>query len=518
MSTLKNIPWKYILLASILIVNLIPISTSHDLNMSSTSNGSFYYVGGSGPGNYSTIQEAINVSQSGDTVFVYQGIYYEHLIVDKSLTMIGEKQEQTIIHGSNMGDNPCITSIGSNILIDNFTIVWADWEHHEPGIRIYSDNTIVKNCNISNHDKGIILTPSAENCTISNNIFYNIHEGIWLWQPGSHKHLIQNNIFTNNNFGIKLSLSTNNIIKNNTFIKHSSIAILLQKSHDNIFYQNTFTKNSRGIVMEENSKDNRIYHNNFINNLIHVMANGLNAWNLHYPIGGNFWDDYEGKDFDNDGFGDQPYLINGGLNQDNFPFMGPDQWNDDPLDVTIQIPNEGFIDQTIYCNATPSGGYPSYSYYWDFGDNYTTNQQNPQHSYSASGIFNIQLLVTDAANKTFSVSQNIHIYPNDEYPPEISIQSPIYGLTIFNKNIFEINKPFSVIIGPVSIEILALDYETRITELTVTMNDIISESIAGSYFFFDWSTASPGQYSLNIKARDLAGNSAQDSITILKIF
>ena len=51
----------------------------------STSRGNWLYVGGSGPGNYSKIQDAINASSNGDTVFVYDDSspYLENLIINK---------------------------------------------------------------------------------------------------------------------------------------------------------------------------------------------------------------------------------------------------------------------------------------------------------------------------------------------------------------------------------------------------------------------------------------------------
>ena len=39
--------------------------------------GNTLYVGGSGEGNYTKIQDAINNASDGDTVFVYNGTYYE---------------------------------------------------------------------------------------------------------------------------------------------------------------------------------------------------------------------------------------------------------------------------------------------------------------------------------------------------------------------------------------------------------------------------------------------------------
>jgi hypothetical protein len=50
------------------------------------------YVGGTGPGNYTSIQSAINDATSGDTVFVYSGTYYENIVIDVSINLIGENK------------------------------------------------------------------------------------------------------------------------------------------------------------------------------------------------------------------------------------------------------------------------------------------------------------------------------------------------------------------------------------------------------------------------------------------
>ena len=59
------------------------------------------YVGGVNPGNYSKIQDAINDSVDGDTVYVFDDSspYYENIIVDKSINLIGEDKNTTVIHG-----------------------------------------------------------------------------------------------------------------------------------------------------------------------------------------------------------------------------------------------------------------------------------------------------------------------------------------------------------------------------------------------------------------------------------
>jgi pectin methylesterase-like acyl-CoA thioesterase len=55
------------------------------------------YVGGTGPGNFTTIQSAIDASNNGDTVYVYNGTYSEHLIINKTLSLVGEHRDTTNI-------------------------------------------------------------------------------------------------------------------------------------------------------------------------------------------------------------------------------------------------------------------------------------------------------------------------------------------------------------------------------------------------------------------------------------
>ena len=44
------------------------------------------------------IQDGINAANNGDTVFVYNGTYYDNLeIINKSISVIGENKETTII-------------------------------------------------------------------------------------------------------------------------------------------------------------------------------------------------------------------------------------------------------------------------------------------------------------------------------------------------------------------------------------------------------------------------------------
>ncbi|EMR74892.1 parallel beta-helix repeat (two copies) [Thermoplasmatales archaeon SCGC AB-540-F20] len=63
--------------------------------------GTTLYVGGTGPNNYTKIQDAINDASDGYTVFVYNDSspYYESIIIDKSINLVGEDRDSTHIAG-----------------------------------------------------------------------------------------------------------------------------------------------------------------------------------------------------------------------------------------------------------------------------------------------------------------------------------------------------------------------------------------------------------------------------------
>ncbi|MBN1861345.1 MAG: hypothetical protein JW840_07795, partial [Candidatus Thermoplasmatota archaeon] len=106
--------------------------------------GNTLYVGGSGPGNYSKIQNAINNASEGDIIYVFQGTYYEVLSVSKQLCIKGEKKESTIIDAQKKGYTINISADGVNIT--GFTIQNGSYSSNlinEANLFIFSYNNII---------------------------------------------------------------------------------------------------------------------------------------------------------------------------------------------------------------------------------------------------------------------------------------------------------------------------------------------------------------------------------------
>lgn len=72
------------------------------------------------PGDYSTIQEAINAAGSGDIVNVASRVCYEHVVVNKTLSLVGDASGGAVIDGGQMETAVMVTA--DNVTISNFQI------------------------------------------------------------------------------------------------------------------------------------------------------------------------------------------------------------------------------------------------------------------------------------------------------------------------------------------------------------------------------------------------------------
>ncbi len=102
-------------------------------------------------------------------------------------------------------------------------------------------------------------------------------------------------------------------------------------------------------------------------------------------------------------------------------------------------PYNAYVDEDIHFTGSASGGTPNYSYHWDFGNDDTSDEQNPTYNYSEVGVYTVNLTVTDsgraiAYNET---AANITEKPN-ELKLEITEIAGGMGVTATIKNVGEI--------------------------------------------------------------------------------
>ena len=126
---------------------------------------SIIYVGGDGPNNYSRIQNAIDNASNGSIIFVFKGIYYEKILIDREICLIGESRNSTVINGN--GTKDIISIISNDVSISNFTIINGHF-----GIVSYnSSNLIIRDNNIFNNLHGISIHDGSSLILIFGNNF-----------------------------------------------------------------------------------------------------------------------------------------------------------------------------------------------------------------------------------------------------------------------------------------------------------------------------------------------------------
>ncbi len=241
--------------------------------------GNILYVGGSGEGNYTKIQDAINDANPGDTVFVYaySSPYYENLIVDKSISMIGEDKDTTVIEGDWVSEY--VVEISADwVNISGFTIRYGGEEWEATGILSISNFNTISGNNISNNDYyGIRLYYSSGN-TITDNTISNNKYGIDLYESSGNT--ITGNNISNNKYGIYLDESSSNTITDNT-ISNKREGILLFSSNNNNILGNSFFND--GLFVYD-SYDNNV-ENNTVNGKPLVYLEDESDKVIDYEVG-----------------------------------------------------------------------------------------------------------------------------------------------------------------------------------------------------------------------------------------
>jgi len=287
---------------------------------------------------YATIQEALNADATlaGHTIRVDAGVYYENVVVDKSVSLVGEDKFSTIIDGGGLGnvihvranrvnvtgftvrnstfgcsgiyvDHSNGDNISRNIARNNYNGIYVygsaddtvednDVLGNEYGIHLYgsSNNNILGN-NASGNMNGIHLDVSSNNTLSDNNVWSNAWNGIYLYGSGnntlsdnsvrsnvgrgvrlhySSDNTLLGNVVSSNKYGIILYGSERNVLSGDTVSFNNESGILLQGSSGNAFTYNVVSNNTDGIWLIDSS-GNAVWGNNVSSN----DKYGVRLWN-----------------------------------------------------------------------------------------------------------------------------------------------------------------------------------------------------------------------------------------------
>jgi parallel beta-helix repeat protein len=330
------------------------------------------YVGGPGPGNFTTIQDAINISNPGDTIFVFNGTYVENILVNESVNLVGEDRNTTIIDGGGIGDVVRISVSWVNI--SHFTVTNSGTGFFDSGVGVsssrnnvshvisrnnslgiylsWTNNITVYDCQILNNSEGVYLeyvdySIVANSTTIDNrdgiypyysnyNKFVNNNhsdQSDCIYPDHSHFNFISGSTARNCRTGIDLLYSNNNTVINND-ISNTEFVVYSEFSHYNIFADNILSNSTAGIVTWES-------HGN-------TYADNDASWNQNEGI----WLERSNKNiilnntFTNNPFGIVIYRSSDTTVRDNLMtkngiivvgYNSPENWNSHTIDTSNTV-------------------------------------------------------------------------------------------------------------------------------------------------------------------------------------
>jgi parallel beta-helix repeat protein len=240
------------------------------------------------PDDYPTIQQAVNCASDGDTVFVRKGQYNETVTVYKSLFLLGEDNQSTIIDANSVG--PDLLIIHDNVNVTGFTIrntpapppkgslPFSSYPTQDSGIEISNvSHCFIYRNYLTDNARGVCIENSSQICVTQNEFGQNYKCVELVSSTNNHiMHNVINGGCTDFAHGIIITSSTNNYVVNNT-ITGASAAIALHSASENTFRDNKLTNNYMNFAVTGNNISS------FINNV--DTSNTLDGKPIYYWIG-----------------------------------------------------------------------------------------------------------------------------------------------------------------------------------------------------------------------------------------
>ena len=269
-------------LGFILILVFSSLFASVATNLAWAENTTWTVDGDSPEADFSSIQAAINAAANGDTIHVRMGHYYEHVVVNKQVNLIGENKT-SIIDGNSTGD--VVTVAANNVELSGFTI-------QNSGRRIVTDGPPPMGFPVYEDMCGVYLYGYTGSNISGNRIMQNF---VGLNIESTSNVIVSKNQIINNygDCGIRVAFSSSITLSGNEINLNPLCGAVIFQCTSSAVTENQITENQNsGIVISFLSRFITVSKNNITNNAYH----GLNLANAveNYVFGNNISGNYYG--------------------------------------------------------------------------------------------------------------------------------------------------------------------------------------------------------------------------------
>ncbi len=280
--------------------------------LSTPSSGTTIIVDDDGGEDYETIQEAVDNAVAGDEIRVYEGIYLERVTVEKTLSLMGNGSDVTVVDGENKVD---VITINANwVNLSGFKVLGQGVSTSSAGIKVTGNfcrifrNSCTKNGNgivvgsgfskpmnsrsfvenntcYLNEMNGILLNYAHNNTIVNNTCLENKGAGISI-EKGDRNTLKDNICAKNSEGGLKIR-GSHNLVDNNSCLENSYYGVYLGNSHANTLTNNILGTNEIGILVVGESRDDQVHQNTFQEN--EEAMNASEAEGNYINATNNWW-------------------------------------------------------------------------------------------------------------------------------------------------------------------------------------------------------------------------------------
>ena len=286
---------------------------------------------------------------------------------------------------------------------------------------------------------GIAVTDS-QRVNLSQDIVRHYPTGISVSSSGNLS--LVGNVVALNTVGLSLSASSDLLAVGN-LVSQDETGLAADQLTNGTFSANVFQGSLVGANVSASS-GLRFVGNAFLGDQTNAFdGNGTaDAWDGGYPVGGNYWWTYGGRDAYSgpgqnltgpDGIGDVPYAFSVDA-VDRFPLMEDPVAADAPPEALFLIsPPVGTVVSTFRVTANVSSDYEDslaqLQVRWDWEGNGTwtpwTNVKYAQHAYRVPGVHEMRLEVRDLAGLTDTWTQAVYVAPKPDYLPPAIVTVPL---------------------------------------------------------------------------------------------